>query len=320
MTGARDIAKGRWKEILPALGVDAKFLQNRHGPCPICGGEDRFRWDDQHGEGGFVCNSCGAGDGFRLAGRVTGQTFKQLADKVEEMLGHSNNYRGPMGDVEEMRQRQKMKTVWEASVSPKLGGPAAIYLQDRVGCLWPSQAIREGIYGQHSVMVCKIVDHAGERAVNLHLTMLTDDGQKANLDVAKRVMKGKLPDGCAIRLGPEKAVMGVAEGIETAISAAIMFDMPVWACINGTLLSKWIPPAMAEQITVFGDNDANYTGQSKAYHLANRLEVQYKRRVTVMIPPVPGEDWNDFWHEGYGKGNLPKTHAVKLPGFLRIVK
>jgi putative DNA primase/helicase len=230
---------------------------------------------------------------------------------VEEMLGHSNDYRGPVGDIEELRQREKMKAVWEASGSPRIGGPVDGYLEARVGCLWPSQAIREGIYGRSPVMVCKIVDHAGERAVNLHLTMLTDDGQKANLDVAKRVMKGKLPDGCAIRLGPEKAVMGVAEGIETAISAAIMFDMPVWACINGTLLSKWIPPAKAEQITVFGDNDANFTGQSKAYHLANRLEVQYKRRVTVMMPPVSGDDWNDHLH---------KTRGQNGASFLRIVK
>jgi putative DNA primase/helicase len=311
MTSVRDIAKGRWKEILPALGIDPKFLQNRHGPCPICGGDDRFRWDDQYGQGGFICSQCGGGDGFRLAGRVTGQTFKQLADKVEEILGHSNDYRGPVGDIEELRQREKMKTVWDESRTPEVGGTIAAYLEARVGCLWPSQAIREGIYGRSPVMVCKIVDHAGERAVNLHLTMLTDDGQKADLDIAKRVMKGKLPDGCAIRLGPEKAVMGVAEGIETAISAAIMFDMPVWACVNGTLLSKWIPPAKAEQITVFGDNDANYTGQSKAYHLANRLEVQYKRRVVVAIPPLQGDDWNDHLHKTWGQNGV---------SFLRIVK
>jgi putative DNA primase/helicase len=161
------------------------------------------------------------------------------------------------------------------------------------------------------MMVARVLDYSGQKAVNLHLTILTQDGRKADLEVNKRVMKGKLPDGCAIRLGPEKAVMGVAEGIETAISAAIMFDMPVWACINGTLLSKWIPPSRAEQITVFGDNDANFTGQSKAYHLANRLEVQYKRRVTVSIPPVAGQDWNDHLHKTWGKSGV---------GFLRVVK
>jgi len=310
MTDAKDIARGRWRDLLPRLGVDAKYLQNRHGPCPICQGKDRFRFDDYRQEGGWICNQCGAGDGYALAGHITGQSFAELAKQVETLLGQSNSHNGPSLVVEEVRQREKMKSVWEAAGSPKLGGAIANYLEARVGCLWPSQAIREGVWGHMPVMVCKIDDHAGVRAVNLHLTFLTLTGRKADIDPAKRVMRGSLPDGCAIRLGPVKARMGVAEGIETAISAAIMFDMPVWACVNGNLLSKWIPPAQAEQITVFGDNDANFTGQAKAFHLANRLEVQFKRRVTVMIPPETGYDWNDHHHETWGK---PTSH-------LRVVK
>lgn len=309
MSGARDVARGHWKEILPEMGIESRYLTRKHGPCPICGGNDRFRWDNRNDEGTYVCTQCGSGDGFTLLERITGQTFKQLADKVEQMLGHSNNYQGPSGDIEELRQREKMKSVWDGSRTPAVGGPTAAYLEARVGCLWPSQAIREAFWNETPVMVCKIVDFGGQRAVNLHLTMLTMDGKKANLDITKKVMRGRLPDGCAIRLGPEKAVMGVAEGIETAISAAIMFDMPVWACVNGNLLSKWIPPARAEHVTVFGDNDANFTGQAKAYHLANRLEVQYKRRVTVMIPPMTGDDWNDHHHKAWSQ-----------PSFLRVVK
>lgn len=309
MTSVRDIAKGRWKEILPALGVDAQFLQNRHGPCPICGGADRFRWDDQNSEGGFICSQCGGGDGFRLAGRVTGQTFKQLADKVEEMLGHSSPAYIAEVDLNEIRNRTAMERAWGAARRPSLYGPVAMYLENRVGCLWPSLSIREAFYGGRPQMVCVVIDQSGTRSVNVHSTLLNQDGTKADVERPKLVMKGTLPDGCAIRLGPIKAVMGVAEGIETAISAAIMFDMPVWACINGNLLSKWIPPAQAEQITIFGDNDANFTGQSKAYHLANRLEVQHKRRVTVMIPPVTGEDWNDHHHRTWSQ-----------PTFLRVVK
>ena len=39
----------------PSLGVPAKALTNRHGPCPICGGKDRFRFDDKGGRGtGYV--------------------------------------------------------------------------------------------------------------------------------------------------------------------------------------------------------------------------------------------------------------------------
>lgn len=37
-------ARGRWPEILPALGVPAEALSRKHGPCPGCGGSDRFRY------------------------------------------------------------------------------------------------------------------------------------------------------------------------------------------------------------------------------------------------------------------------------------
>ena len=310
MTDAREIARGHWLKLLPQLGVGSEYLKNKHGPCPICHGKDRFRFDNQYEQGGWICNQCGAGDGYALAARSTGQTFKTVIDKVRDMLGVDRGQIMPSWTVDELHQRQKMKTVWEGSWTPVSGGATATYLTTRVGCLWPSQAIREGIWGDMPVMVCKIDDHAGSRAVNLHLTFLTLDGRKASINPAKRVMRGSLPDGCAIRLGPTKARMGVAEGIETAISAALMFDMPVWACVNGTLLSKWIPPQEAEQITVFGDHDANFTGQAKAYHLANRLEVQFKRRVEVKIPPEVGCDWNDHHHHSWGK---PPTK-------LRVVK
>jgi putative DNA primase/helicase len=311
MSEVREIAKGHWREILPALGIESRFLKNEHGPCPICGGDDRFRFDDQFQKGGYICSQCGAGDGFALAGKVTGLSFYDLAVKVREMLGRANDYQGPAGDMEEMRQKELMRAVWESSGRPSLYGPVSAYLEERVGCLWPSGELREAHYCGYHAMVARVLDHAGRRAVNLHLTLLGDDGHKADIETSKRVMKGKLPDGCAIRLGPEKAVMGVAEGIETAISAAIMFDMPVWACINANLLSKWVPPEKAEHVTVFGDNDANYTGQAKAYHLANRLELQYKRKVTVSLPPMVGDDWNDHHHKTWGQSGA---------SFLRVVK
>ena len=34
-------ARGRWHDLLPALGVPAAALSRRHGPCPGCGGRDR---------------------------------------------------------------------------------------------------------------------------------------------------------------------------------------------------------------------------------------------------------------------------------------
>ena len=317
MSPAAQMAQGNWQYILPKLGVDSKYLRNEHGPCPICNGKDRFRWDDQNNMGGYLCSQCGAGDGFDLARKVTGMTFKAIADKIAELLGKSNDYEPRQPDPQEAKNRAAMKALWEGSRQPTDSGPVSSYLQRRVGCHWQSPFIRENmsVWAEgktHAAMVCKIVTHT-DKAINLHQTFLTLDGQKADLGTVKKVMAGKLPDGCAIRLSKAAPIMGVAEGIESAISASILHDMPVWACINGGLLSKWVPPETAEEIYVFGDNDASFTGHAKAYHLANRLEVQYKRKVKVIFPQQTGHDMNDVHRDMMFAREVSETH-------LRVIK
>ena len=64
-------ATGRWPGILAELGVPESALRNRHGPCPGCGGRDRFRFDNRDGRGTFICSQGGndelAGDEHLLA-------------------------------------------------------------------------------------------------------------------------------------------------------------------------------------------------------------------------------------------------------------
>lgn len=87
-------------------------------------------------------------------------------------------------------------------------------------------------------------------------------------------------------------MLGIAEGIETAFAAASLFGVPCWSAINTALLSQWEPPTDVSEIIVFADNDANYAGQAAAYTLAHRI-VRSSRKVSVNIPDVPGQDWND---------------------------
>ena len=81
----RHVAQGRWRSILAVLGADEKTLSGKHGPCPMCGGRDRFRFDDKEGRGTFFCSGCGAGDGVQLAMAITGQTFKEVAQQIERI-------------------------------------------------------------------------------------------------------------------------------------------------------------------------------------------------------------------------------------------
>jgi len=86
----RAAAQGRWPEILTRLGIDAAYLTNRHGPCPGCGGRDRFRFDDRDGRGTWYCSGGGeeqAGDGFQLLEHVHGWSRAESLKAVAEVLG-----------------------------------------------------------------------------------------------------------------------------------------------------------------------------------------------------------------------------------------
>lgn len=288
-----EAARGRWPEILSHFKV-ALPPHGKHGACPSCGGKDRFRFDDKEHRGTFYCSNCGAGDGFHLLKNVKGFSFPQVVNEVREYLG-----------IERLEQRaakddpaKAMRSLWERGRRPAEDGPVARYISSRGLCWRGYESIREclSVYDpetrkNYPAMLAKIV--ADNKAVNLHITYLTEDGRKADIPKQKRVMAGRLPEGSAIRLGAVEPIMGIAEGIETALAAAEMHMMPVWACVSGNGLAKWVPPAGAKEIVVFGDNDANYAGQAKAYAAAHRLATIFKRKVAVRIPHKAGTDWND---------------------------
>ena len=126
--------------------------------------------------------------------------------------------------------------------------------------------------------------------VNCHITYLTAEGVK----VARRVMPGTLPDGCSIPIWePHDGVLGVAEGIETAMAAAQRFKVPVYAAVNANRLAAWEPPSDVTEVYVFGDNDESFTGQAAAYNLARKIVLKHGLKAHVIIPPEPGTDWAD---------------------------
>jgi putative DNA primase/helicase len=106
------------------------------------------------------------------------------------------------------------------------------------------------------------------------------------------VMPGKPINGSCVRLGNPviSGRIGIAEGIETALCASVLFGMPVWSAISAGGLVSWDVPETIKSVVIFGDNDATYTGQSSAYTLARRLALA-GLAVEVKIPDVIGNDW-----------------------------
>jgi putative DNA primase/helicase len=286
---------GKWPGIFSHLGVDVGT--GKHRPCPVCGGKDRFRFDDKGGHGTWICNQCGAGDGAALVQKVLGIDYagamQQLAGIVGavDILPAKRKTRKPGTDPRAMLQK-----VWSES-TPMIGSDMATkYLRAR-GLVYAVQDVRfcpqcyeSDNKASMPAMVAMIRNPQG-KPVSLHRTYL-DGPAKARIKSPKKLMTGteKL-SGCAIRLFPATDTVGVAEGIETAIAARQLFDVPVWATISSSIMEGFEPPQGIRRIIVFADNDANFTGQAAAFKLAKRLYGS-DYVVEVRIPESVG-DWAD---------------------------
>lgn len=291
-----DAAIGRWPGILTALGIAEMHLRDKHGPCPCCGGKDRFRFDDKDGRGTWYCSHCGAGDGFGLLFRVFGWNFTEAARQVDRVIGTVQ-----VGPVTKERSEESklrvLREVWTASRPVTKGDPVWRYLNNRLDLdVIPSDlrfhpALLHSDGGKHPAMLALMRYPSGE-AASIHRTYLTHDGHKAAVSEAKKFMAGKPLQTSSVRLGTAGLSLGIAEGIETALAASRLFMEPVWAATNATLLEAWIPPAGVKRVFIAGDNDSSFTGQAAAYVLARRL-VREGYEVEVRIPGVQDADWAD---------------------------
>jgi len=298
--------RGRWFAILSGLGIGSSFLRNKHGPCPVCSGTDRFRWDDRNGDGTFYCNQCGPGSGIDLLMRVRGLSFKEAALLIEEVIADQPSlFPGrdpppPRPQPSEETIRDGLNALWGTGEAVRIGDPVDLWLRHRGISLqaWPtSLRTASRVYHRgppvtfHPVMLAKVTDSTG-RPCNIHKTYLSAAGGKAQVEPVRMFCRGRMPPGSAVRLAPPGPVLGIAEGIESALAAQLTFRVPVWACLSAGQLAKFEPPSGIQRLAIYGDNDADGTGQCAAYTLASRLATT-RLALEVRIPDQVDTDWND---------------------------
>lgn len=79
--------RGNWPEAIQAVTSLPPETFNKKGqPCPMCGGKDRFRFTDRHGEGAYVCRHCGGGSGIDLCMKSTGMEFPEAINAIGDYL------------------------------------------------------------------------------------------------------------------------------------------------------------------------------------------------------------------------------------------
>jgi hypothetical protein len=135
---------------------------------------------------------------------------------------------------------------------------------------------------------------AGKRTA-IHRTYLAPDGS-SKADVPKpRMMLGSVA-GSAVHLGElgENGVVGLAEGIETALSVMQACpQLPVWAALSSGNLEQVVLPGEVTKVVILADNDGEGAGLGAAQRAAARLHAE-GRRVWIAHPPAAGDDFNDL--------------------------
>ena len=205
------------------------------------------------------------------------------------------------------RNRQRLRSNWEASHKLVMGDPVTLYLKRRgIGGMWPLPACLRyhqalpywddgEVLGTFPAMVARF--HAADgRCVGLHQTYLTRDGRKADVPTPKKMSptSGPLIGGCIPLAQPVDGCLGVAEGIETALCAGAGSGLPVVATYSASALGAYQWPKGLRRLVIFADNDVSGTGQAAARKLEARARAS-GLAVSVLIPQMPGEDWADVY-------------------------
>ncbi|HAT8858968.1 TPA: hypothetical protein F8A23_08725 [Legionella pneumophila] len=318
-----DRAQGQWPEILSALGIDKRYLKNKHGACPVCGGKDRFRFDDKEGKGTFYCNQCGSGYGIKLLQNFNKWSFTEAVNQVAKVLGiqtqiknHNFNQRINSSpqihkhnrlNTEELWKRQdSLNYTWLQSQIVSSGDLVDVYLKSRgISLKEYPYSLRQhphlpyyddkGLVGHFPAMIALVRDQ-NNKMVTLYRTYL-GKACKADIPTPKKLMPSIQPRasvGAAIKLyQPVNGKIVLAEGIETALSIHVATKLPVWATISAVGLEKIILPSSITEVIIAIDNDESHCGQNVSSKLATRLLAE-GRKVKRIIPPKSGQDFNDL--------------------------
>ena len=135
-------------------------------------------------------------------------------------------------------------------------------------------------------------------AVALHRTWLTPEGRKAPTPGPVKKLSsaaGPVMTGCIRLAWPGDGagdVLGIAEGVETAMAARQASGVACVAAYCAGALATWQWPRELRRLVIFADADA--AGAEAANTLRLRAAAA-GLAVQVMTPTTPGTDWADVW-------------------------
>lgn len=223
--------------------------------CPACGRGDRDKTLGLSIESG----GCGVAHCFRCA---FVENYRPKLGAHPVMLAQPR-IKGMPSATKRNTLADYARNVWAAS--KPLAGVGVAYLEarhcrvpPRDGDLRWQPSLRHPSGYQGPALVALVTDAVTTEPISLHRTWVRADGRKADIDYPRLLLgDGHRKQGGLIRLWPEDAVttgLGIAEGIETALSLAHGYS-PVWALIDASNLAAFPQLPGIETLMIGADND-----------------------------------------------------------------
>jgi hypothetical protein len=274
------------------------------GPCPVCGGTDRFAiniakqiWNCRGcSKGGDVIGLVQHIDGVTFSGAIEILTGNELSRRRDNLGGHNMSHKnlpapGGSNDRSDADTILYVDRIWRSTVD--LTPEAISYFAGR------------------KIDIAAVPDHGGLR---FHARCPWESGTKPCVigryttaigneprGIWRRPIDGSKPkamgptSGCVIRLWPDDAVelgLVIGEGVETVLAASsIQYKgtllQPAWATGSAGNMAKFPVLSGIDAITILVHNDANGAGERAAAECAKRW--QEVGREVVRLLPHPNE-------------------------------
>jgi hypothetical protein len=271
------------------------------GPCPSCGGTDRFSVNVRKQL--WNCRGFGGGDVIKLVRHVEGVSFSEA---VERLTGEEwKPKRAPARTAERSKddadhgreQHAKARWIWGRR-QPLIGSVAERYLREvraYNGPLPPTLAFLPPYKDHPPSLICAfalpsevepgvLVEPCDVQSVQLIALKSDGSGKADKADVKDGVIKRHIGahKGLPIVVSPVNDGLGLSihEGVEDALSAYEATGLGSWASGGATFLAALADaiPAYVECVTVAEHKDA--AGQNGAHALARCLT---ERGVEVLL-------------------------------------
>ncbi len=259
----------------------------RCGPCPICGGTDRFAINKVKQV--FLCRGCETGgDVIALAMFLHGCSFRDaVAHLVGEQCLQAPPHELKQHDTNNYQRRQAQKANWLWSQrQPIAGSPAERYLRQARGYFGPIPETLAFLpprkSNHHPALIAPfsicaepepgvLGDPVDVDAV--HLTLLRADGSgKADIEANKLTIGRPLGRPIALASANDLGGLVITEGIEDGLSVYAATQFGTWAAGAAPFMPALADtvPDHIETITIYAHDDP--TGERECLKLATALD------------------------------------------------